>query len=122
MSSDGPTCDAAEGIAELEDMPTLTLVDEQGNIRETMTKHLRNYYVSPVQEYFHLHPELIVRKGYDDAYFCLCQTCASAMKKNPRQTSESKHSSGQRLWLVLSYYDRGAESLGRDAFGRSANI
>ena len=92
---------APEDIAEIEDMRTVTLVDEEGNTREAMTKHLRSYYVSAPQEYFHLHPELIARKGHDDAYFCLCQTCANAMKK-PHGKPPSQSIAGGRDYGLLA--------------------
>ena len=69
------------GVAVLEAMPSVTLVDVDGIERHVDLRSVRSFWVSSDGQYYHLHPELVDICSDGECTVYLCAPCAAASKK-----------------------------------------
>ena len=93
----------AEVIAELEAMPTVTLVDATGAQREVCTKYIRSFFATSDTEAWHVHPELIDVEADGRHSAHLCPTCAAASR--PGANAPDASIAGGRDFGLLSRID-----------------
>lgn len=62
-------------------MPTVALVDKEGEERQVCTGRLKSYYITTNGAHLHLHPELVGQHDDGEDYMNLCKTCARATIK-----------------------------------------
>ena len=70
-----------EDVDPLMQMPTVTLLDADGEQHQTHLRRLRSYFTSDDITYYHLHPELVQCNDDVAAYEALfCEPCSKALK------------------------------------------
>ena len=86
---------SAEALADLNTMPTVTLVDASGSKRDVSTKNIKNFFAASATEAWHVHPEVIQAEddGRHSADLCTFSTT-------------SIHRVRPRLWLAQSHRRR----------------
>ena len=81
-------------------MPTVTLVDVQGNKRHVCTKYIKSFFAISATTAWHVHPELVQTEKDGRHSANLCPTCATAATKDVGAAPNTSIAGGRDFGLL----------------------